>query len=51
MLFYFSIFFFILILAFSLRYNWWRISQSYKKVRVLMYHSITEHIGKEKHNK
>ena len=44
----------ILIVAFiliSLRYNWWRIPQSNKKVRVLMYHSISEHVGKEKHNK
>ena len=43
-----------LIVAFiiiSLRYNWWRIPQSYKKTRVLMYHSISKHIGKEKHNK
>ena len=36
---------------FSLKYNWWRIPQSYNKVRVLMYHSISEHIKKEKHNK
>jgi peptidoglycan/xylan/chitin deacetylase (PgdA/CDA1 family) len=42
---------FILFLLISLRYNWWRIPQSYKKVRVLMYHSICEHIGNEKHNK
>lgn len=41
----------LLLIVFSLRYNWWRIPQSYKKVRVLMYHSISEHIGKEKHNK
>ena len=51
MLLYFLIFLFILIIAFSLRYNWWRVAESNKKVRVLMYHSITEHIGKEKHNK
>ena len=42
---------FILLIAFSARYNWWRIPQSYKKTRVLMYHSISKHIGKEKHNK
>ena len=41
----------ILFILISLRYNWWRIPQSYKKVRVLMYHSISEHIKKEKHNK
>lgn len=41
----------ILFILISLRYNWWRIPQSYKKVRVLMYHSISGHIKKEKHNK
>ena len=41
----------ILTITFSARYNWWRIPESYKKTRVLMYHSISEHIGKEKHNK
>jgi peptidoglycan/xylan/chitin deacetylase (PgdA/CDA1 family) len=41
----------LLILLISLRYNWWRLPQSYKKARVLMYHSISEHIGSEKHNK
>lgn len=45
------IFLFILILLISLRYNWWRIPQSYKKARILMYHSISEHVGNEKHNK
>jgi len=45
------IFLIILLIAFSARYNWWRIPQSYEKARVLMYHSICEHIGKEKHNK
>ncbi|MGD9625485.1 MAG: polysaccharide deacetylase family protein [Arcobacter sp.] len=48
---YFLIFLFILILIISLRYNWWRIPQSYKKARILMYHSISEHVGNEKHNK
>jgi peptidoglycan/xylan/chitin deacetylase (PgdA/CDA1 family) len=38
-------------LIFSARYNWWRIPHSYKKARVLMYHSISEHIRNEKHNK
>lgn len=38
----------ILTITFSARYNWWRIPQSYKKTRVLMYHSISEHIGKRK---
>jgi peptidoglycan/xylan/chitin deacetylase (PgdA/CDA1 family) len=42
---------FVTLIAFSARYNWWRITQSYKKSRVLMYHSISEHIKKEKHNK
>ncbi len=42
---------FLLLIAFSARYNWWRIPQGYKKTRVLMYHSISEHIGVEKHNK
>ncbi len=41
----------ILSVTISARYNWWRIPQSYKKVRVLMYHSISEHIENEKHNK
>lgn len=41
----------VLFIIVSLRYNWWRIPQSNKKVRVLMYHSISEHVGKEKHNK
>lgn len=48
---YYLIFLFILILLISLRYNWWRIPQSYKKARILMYHSISEHVGNEKHNK
>ena len=48
---YYLIFLFILILLISLRYNWWRIPQSYKKARILMYHSIGEHIKNEKHNK
>lgn len=46
-----GIFLILIILGFSLRYNWWRKSQSLTKVRVLMYHSISEHILKEKHNK
>ncbi|ALV25163.1 polysaccharide deacetylase [Campylobacter iguaniorum] len=37
-------------LWFSLRYNWWRVPQSYAKARVLMYHSISEHFG-ERHDK
>jgi peptidoglycan/xylan/chitin deacetylase (PgdA/CDA1 family) len=41
----------VILIIFSARYNWWRIPQSYKKIRVLMYHSISEHIKKEKHNK
>lgn len=41
----------VLLTALSARYNWWRLPQSYKKARVLMYHSISEHIGNEKHNK
>lgn len=49
-----SLFLAILLFGFlliSLRYNWWRFSQSYKKVRILMYHSISEHIKREKFNK
>lgn len=42
---------FLIFIAFSLRYNWWRKTQTLSKTRVLMYHSITEHVGKEKHNK
>jgi len=42
---------FIIVLSVSLRYNWWRKPQSLSKARVLMYHSISAHIGKEKHNK
>ncbi|MDD4328745.1 MAG: polysaccharide deacetylase family protein [Aliarcobacter sp.] len=41
----------VLLIALSARYNWWRLPQSYKKARVLMYHSISEHIENEKHNK
>ncbi|MDA3053865.1 MULTISPECIES: polysaccharide deacetylase family protein [unclassified Campylobacter] len=33
------------IIAFSCRYNWWRIPQGWDKARVLMYHSISEHKG------
>lgn len=43
--------FILIILGLSLRYNWWRRTQNYNKVRVLMYHSISNHILKEKHNK
>lgn len=41
----------VVIIAFSLRYNWWRTPQKLNKARVLMYHSISEHKVKEKHNK
>lgn len=41
---------FIIFIVFSLRYNWWRIPQTYSKPRVLMYHSISEHKG-DKHDK
>ncbi|KIM04178.1 MAG: polysaccharide deacetylase [Sulfurovum sp. FS06-10] len=41
----------ILFLGFSLRYNWWRIPYSLKHTRILMYHSISEHVHVEKHNK
>ena len=39
-----------ILIAFSLRYNWWRLPQSYDFARVLMYHSIDAHLG-EKHDK
>ncbi len=39
------------VIAFSARYNWWRPTKSWKNARVLMYHSICEHVGKERHNK
>lgn len=39
------ILFFVIFIAFSLRYNWWRIPAGNDKVRVLMYHSIDEHFG------
>lgn len=45
------IFSFLIFLLLSLRYNWWRIPQSYSKARVFMYHSIVPHIENEKHNK
>ena len=35
------------IIAFSCRYNWWRIPQGWDKARVLMYHSISEHKGEK----
>lgn len=41
---------FCLILAFSLRYNWWRLRKTYNLPRVLMYHSIDKHYN-EKHDK
>lgn len=47
MIYLFIALFFILL---SLRYNIWRIPKSYKIPRVLMYHSIHEHLG-EKHDK
>ncbi|MBR8461686.1 polysaccharide deacetylase family protein [Campylobacter sp. faydin G-105] len=34
-------------IIFSLRYNWWRVPQSHTKARVLMYHSISEHMGEK----
>lgn len=34
-------------IAFSCRYNWWRIPQGWDKARVLMYHSISEHKGEK----
>lgn len=48
---YFILLIIVLIIGLSLRYNWWRIPQSNKKARVLMYHSICEHVEKERHNK
>lgn len=42
---FFYILIFCLFLAFSLRYNWWRVSRGYEAARVLMYHSIDEHYG------
>jgi len=44
--------FFLIFLAFSLRYNWWRLTISYNQPRVLMYHMINEHLdGEHKRNK
>ena len=42
---YFFVILAIAFIAFSLRYNWWRVSVGYEKARVLMYHSISEHKG------
>lgn len=42
-IFYFLIF--TVFIGLSLRYNWWRIPQSYDKVRVLMYHGVDQHFG------
>lgn len=39
------IFLFIILVAFSLRYNWWRVCISDNHARVLMYHSIERHFG------
>lgn len=39
------ILFFVIFIAFSLRYNWWRMPAGNDKARVLMYHSIDEHFG------
>lgn len=39
------VFLFLIFVAFSLRYNWWRISVSDNHARVLMYHSIERHFG------
>ncbi len=47
---YYLIFLFILILLISLDITGGD-PQSYKKARILMYHSIGEHIKNEKHNK
>jgi len=48
---YFILFFIIIFIYFSLRYNWWRMPQGYDKARVLMYHSIGEHTGIKKQDK
>jgi len=40
-----------LLLALSLRYNWWRIPVAYHVPRVLMYHMIKEHGTDRKRNK
>lgn len=34
-------------IGFSLRFNWWRKSESFYHARVLMYHSIAEHKGEK----
>ncbi len=42
----------VLFVAFSLRYNWWRIPVSYRNARILMYHQIAPPIpGAHKRNK
>ena len=41
-------FFIIVLLGFSLRYNWWRIPISYSQPRVLMYHMIKAHLPDHK---
>ena len=38
----------LIILGFSLRYNWWRIPTPYAQPRVLMYHMIKEHLSNRK---
>lgn len=41
----------VILIVFSLRYNWWRIPIGYNQARVLMYHSINEHTGIKKQDK
>lgn len=44
--------FLVLLIVFSLRYHWWRIPLSNRYARVLMYHSINEHLDHQhKRNK
>jgi len=42
--------FLLFFIAFSLRFNWWRLPVSYDFPRILMYHSIDNHCG-EKYDK
>ena len=42
---------FIIFIAFSYKYTWWKPAVDWKRPRVLMYHMVREHIDGAKFNK
>ncbi|WP_180170463.1 polysaccharide deacetylase family protein [Acinetobacter sp. YH12027] len=48
---YIFIFLLVLMIAFSLKYAWWKPAVDWKRPRVLMYHMVREHIDGAKFNK